>query len=169
MKTILAPIDFSDATSPVVEAASMLAQAFQARIVLAHVIRPTVIVNAYSPEVATLEVEAENEESKLLSYWQREVQNDGFAVETSELYGDPAICIRQEAKRLGADFIVVGSHGHGAVYDLFVGSTASGLLKKAPCPVLIIPVTGLKPITEDSGAEPGVELEAAPRAGPADE
>lgn len=134
----------------------MLARAFKAKIVLAHVVRPAVIANAYSPDVVGLELDAQNNESKQLSYWQRELQNDGLTVETSELYGEPAVCIRDEASRLGADFIVVGSHGHGAVYDLLIGSTAAGLLKKSPCPVLIIPVTGLKPVAADSGAEPGI-------------
>ena len=163
MKTILAAIDLSDATSSVLEAASLLARAFQGRIVLAHVISPTVIANVYSPEVAALEVEAQNEESKQLSYWQRELHSDGLKVDTSELYGDPADCLRHEAKRLAADFVVIGSHGHGAMYELLVGSTASGLLRKAPCPVLIVPVTGLQPAEVNTGAEPGVEAEDALR------
>jgi nucleotide-binding universal stress UspA family protein len=44
-----------------------------------------------------------------------------------------------QAKRLKADVIVLGSHGHGAVYNLVVGSTANGVLKHAPCPVLVVP------------------------------
>jgi len=30
----------------------------------------------------------------------------------------------------------MGTHGHGAIYDLLVGSTTHGVLEKAPCPVL---------------------------------
>jgi hypothetical protein len=46
MKTILAPIDFSDAMLPDLEAATLLAEAFQAMIVLTYVIRPAMIANA---------------------------------------------------------------------------------------------------------------------------
>jgi nucleotide-binding universal stress UspA family protein len=35
--------------------------------------------------------------------------------------------------------IVIGSHGHGALYHLFAGDVASGILKDAKCPVLVVP------------------------------
>jgi nucleotide-binding universal stress UspA family protein len=38
----------------------------------------------------------------------------------------------------------MGSHGHTAFYDLLVGSTTQGVLKKAPCPVLIVPAEKAK-------------------------
>jgi len=38
------------------------------------------------------------------------------------------------------NLLVVGSHGHGAVYDLLVGSICNGLLKRAAIPVLVVPV-----------------------------
>lgn len=43
------------------------------------------------------------------------------------------------ARARDADFIVLGSHGHGAMYDLLVGSTAHGVLRRAPCPVVVVP------------------------------
>jgi nucleotide-binding universal stress UspA family protein len=154
MKTILSPIDFSDATNQVMEAAGALAQALPAKIVLTHVIRPAVIVSEYSPVLEKLALADQNRTLEQLSYWQQELKNDGFTVETSQLYGQPADCIRDEAERLAADYIVLGSHGHGALYDLVVGSTASSLLKQAPCPVLVVPVTGIKPPPSDSNAHP---------------
>jgi nucleotide-binding universal stress UspA family protein len=33
----------------------------------------------------------------------------------------------------------MGSHGHGALYHLFVGSVTTAVLKEAPCPVLVVP------------------------------
>jgi len=140
MKTILVPIDFSDATDPVVEAGRQLARAIRARIVLVHVIRPSVLVNEFSAVVESMAAAVENNASEQLSHWQGQLLNEGFTVETRPLYGQPAACIRDEAEELGADYIVVGSHGHGALYDLVVGSTASALLKEAPCPVLVVPV-----------------------------
>jgi nucleotide-binding universal stress UspA family protein len=47
--------------------------------------------------------------------------------------------ILKEARRLGVDLIVMGSHGHGAVYHLLVGSVSQGVLKKSPCPVMVVP------------------------------
>jgi nucleotide-binding universal stress UspA family protein len=47
--------------------------------------------------------------------------------------------ILSEAKRLGADMIVMGAHGHGRLHDMLVGSTTEGVLHKSPVPVLIVP------------------------------
>jgi nucleotide-binding universal stress UspA family protein len=38
----------------------------------------------------------------------------------------------------------MGSHGHGAFYDLLVGSTTQGVLKRATCPVVIVPTSKKK-------------------------
>jgi nucleotide-binding universal stress UspA family protein len=40
---------------------------------------------------------------------------------------------------LGADLLVVGSHGHGAVHDKLLGSTSERVVRHAPCAVLIVP------------------------------
>jgi len=152
MKTILVPIDFSDATDPVVEAGRQLARVIRARIVLAHVIRPSVLVNEFSAVVESMAAAVENNASEQLSHWRGQLQNEGFDVETRPLYGQPASSIRDEAEELGADYIVVGSHGHGALYDLVVGSTASALLKDAPCPVLVVPVAHLRKASGGPGA-----------------
>ena len=37
-----------------------------------------------------------------------------------------------------ASAVVVGKHDHGTVHDVLVGSTATGLLRHAPCPVLVV-------------------------------
>lgn len=39
----------------------------------------------------------------------------------------------------GADLMVLGSHGHGAVHDKLVGSTSERAIHHAPCPVVIVP------------------------------
>jgi len=47
--------------------------------------------------------------------------------------------ILHEAGEQQADLIVIGSHGHGAFYDLLVGSITHGVIKDAPCPVVVVP------------------------------
>lgn len=53
--------------------------------------------------------------------------------------GPAAENILKTAGKVHADYIVLGSHGHGAMYDLLVGSTAHIILKKSPCPVVLVP------------------------------
>jgi nucleotide-binding universal stress UspA family protein len=38
---------------------------------------------------------------------------------------------------------VVGSHGHGMMFDAMVGSVSAGVLRKSTIPVLVVPVRGL--------------------------
>jgi nucleotide-binding universal stress UspA family protein len=47
--------------------------------------------------------------------------------------------IADVAREMGADLIVVGSHGYSAVASLLLGSVTQKLLHVAPCPVLAIP------------------------------
>jgi nucleotide-binding universal stress UspA family protein len=42
------------------------------------------------------------------------------------------------AEDVDAAAIVVGRHDHSALHDVLVGSTAKGLLRQAPCPVLVV-------------------------------
>lgn len=54
------------------------------------------------------------------------------------LYGRPPAEIRAEAERLGADLIVIGSHGRGGLARVMLGSTANGVLHGASCDVLTV-------------------------------
>ena len=63
-----------------------------------------------------------------------------------QLTGAPAPLILEEAEACGADYIVMGSHGHTPLYDLLVGTTTHGVLKKARCPVVIVPVEPRKTV-----------------------
>jgi nucleotide-binding universal stress UspA family protein len=50
--------------------------------------------------------------------------------------------IAEVAEEVGADLIVVGTHGYGRVANVILGSTTQGLLHAGVCPVLAVP-TGL--------------------------
>lgn len=46
--------------------------------------------------------------------------------------------IRQTAAELGADLIVMGTHGRTGLAHVFLGSVAERTLRRAPCPVLTV-------------------------------
>ena len=50
--------------------------------------------------------------------------------------------ILKTAREIAADFVVMGSHGHGSVYNLLVGSVTEGVLKAGERPVLLVPAPG---------------------------
>jgi nucleotide-binding universal stress UspA family protein len=66
---------------------------------------------------------------------------DGFDVELKIASGttDTADLVAHAAKDVGADLIVVGTHGHGGFKSAVLGSVARGLLHASSCPVLAVP------------------------------
>lgn len=64
----------------------------------------------------------------------------GIATEATRLLAaaQPAQAICDAAQADGADLIVVGSHGQGRIRDLFLGSTAEKILRRAPCSVAVV-------------------------------
>jgi nucleotide-binding universal stress UspA family protein len=62
----------------------------------------------------------------------------GIWSRTVLLQGDAAGKIVKHADEIGADLIVVGSRGHGAVASALLGSVSRAVLHKARRPVLIV-------------------------------
>lgn len=144
MKTILVPVDLSAATAPVCDAACDLAQRIGARLELLHIVEPPPVVmsdyyafdaGAMASAVAAGEKYA-NEELRDLG---ARCARKRVRVRTVQRTGHAVTEIVSEATTRRAVYIVIGSHGHTAVYDLLVGSTTQGVLRKAPCPVLVVP------------------------------
>jgi nucleotide-binding universal stress UspA family protein len=61
-------------------------------------------------------------------------------VETVVVEGLPAEEILRLGRETGAEMLVLGSHGHGAVYHLFSGSVVTAVLHQSEIPVTVIPV-----------------------------
>lgn len=57
---------------------------------------------------------------------------------SAELFtGSPVAVLADEAQTL--DLLVVGSRGYGPVRRVLLGSVSGGLMRAAPCPVLVVP------------------------------
>jgi nucleotide-binding universal stress UspA family protein len=142
MNTFLVPVDFSAVTEDITNTAVAFARAFAGRVVLLHVVQPPVITSEYGLPVAALqEALAAGEKAareKLAGYTEM-FRTAGFAAEAHVRQGSPVHAILEEADKAKADYIIMGSHGHGKLYDLIVGSTASGVIKRAKCGVIILP------------------------------
>jgi len=52
--------------------------------------------------------------------------------------GAPAEVIVETAQELNCDLIVMGTHGHGVIADVLIGSTARWVIRQSPIPVLVI-------------------------------
>lgn len=142
MKSILVPVDFSDATAGVIETARQLAGAFHVRLVLLHVIEPEPDFVGFEgvPPAVHVQVPRDCEAERLqLERLKTAASEGGVEVLAVQQHGSTARKILEEAVAQEVGWIVMGSHGHGALYELFVGSVTTGVLKDAGCPVVVVP------------------------------
>ena len=142
MKTILAAVDSSNMRDAVVAEAIALAGNGVGRVVLLTVVQPPMLTGEYAPVVenyAELLAAGERAAATLLGETRQRIEAGGIAVDPVQASGAPVAHILEHAESHRADYIVMGSHGHTAFYDLLVGSTTHGVLLRAPCPVVIVP------------------------------
>ena len=142
MKTVLAPVDFSPITQRVVEEAAALTRAISGRLVLLNVVPPPpMMASEFAANDVAVELlqQAKRAAATKLSRLQAQLSAGGVTAHAIHVVGLPGPRIVEQAERLEADYIVIGSHGHGSIYDLLVGSTTTRVLKVAPCPIVIVP------------------------------
>lgn len=115
MKTVLVPIDFPVASDRVIAESVALVRAASARVVVLHVVQPPVFADSdvgggLAVKYAAL---AEAAAVKELSRLQRQLLAKGITIEIRHRVGLPGQVIVDEAETLGANYIALGSHGHG--------------------------------------------------------
>jgi len=89
---------------------------------------------------ATIESEEERDARHLreaIGRAETALRRDGLTVDGYLVRGRPASSIVEEAARMPADLVVVGSRGHGTIATMVLGSTAAEVVDHAPCPVLV--------------------------------
>jgi len=142
MKNILVPVDFSDVTTQVVETARKFAAAFQSRLVVLNVAEPEPDFVGFEAGPPTVRVATARDfklERQRLDELKVKLTEGGCDVTALHIQGPIVEKILHEAGEQQADLIVIGSHGHGAFYDLLVGSVTNGVIKGARCPVVVVP------------------------------
>jgi nucleotide-binding universal stress UspA family protein len=58
--------------------------------------------------------------------------------ETTMLVGDPVRVLEREAGE-GLDLLVLGSRGYGPVRRVLLGGVSDSVVRRSPCPVLVVP------------------------------
>jgi universal stress protein A len=136
---ILVAIDLSEDSTKVAERARAIAGNNGAELHLIHVIEP--LSFAYGGDIpmdfSGIQDEIHQQATQQL---QRFAEANGID-ETHQhiVLGRPEVEIHATAEDLGADLIVVGSHGRYGL-ALLMGSTANGVLHGASCDVLAVRV-----------------------------
>ncbi len=145
MKQIATALDFSDASESVLNAAIALAKSQSATLHILHVMEPEPSYTAYGmtpeefPAIQIFQQESQKRAEIKLNQAMATAQAELSDVRTELMIGSPLHAIVDYLKQKSIDAIVIGSHGHGAVAALLIGSVAEGLVRKAVCPTLVIP------------------------------
>ena len=139
---VLVAIDFSEVSERQLETVGGLVRRESRKVYLLHVAEPEPDFVGFEagPEVVRDQMAAQyHREHKQLHDMAQKLRATGHDVTPLLVQGATVETILGEAEKLDAGLIVVGSHGHGAAFDLIVGSVSADVIRKANVPVLVVP------------------------------
>jgi type II secretory ATPase GspE/PulE/Tfp pilus assembly ATPase PilB-like protein/nucleotide-binding universal stress UspA family protein len=132
--SILVPCDFSPASDAALDQACQLAIAFQADLMLLHVISEKSRIRTAAETNADLRRHAEEQLLRLLDARSSLQVKPRFAVRE----GVPAREIVRCANEENIDLIVIGTHGRTGLAHVALGSVAEKVLRAAVSPVMVV-------------------------------
>jgi nucleotide-binding universal stress UspA family protein len=133
-KSVLVPIDFSDASMAAVE----LARTFVAQprdLTVLHVLLPMAVVEPGAPWIESDERERID---KTLAMMKERLGSGPDAPRCLVRHGSAGHEITQCASEIKAELIVIPSHGYTGLKHLLLGSVAERVVRLAHCPVLVL-------------------------------
>lgn len=156
IKGILYATDLSKNSAYAFRYAVNSAQKHDAKIHILHVMERMTpategLISQYIGEDKLTRMRQESQEymvgkikERLRLFAERELKNDPQTlkqvVSIEVAHGDPAAEILQKAEDLGADIVILGSHGKGVIRHAFLGSVSEEVLHRIRKPVFVIPL-----------------------------
>ncbi|GAC1584154.1 MAG: universal stress protein [Polyangiales bacterium] len=140
IRTILVPVDFGEACEKSLEVALDLAITLHAKVHVLHVYQIPVYgfpdgALMAGPEVATRLGESAQ---KGLDHLVERHRSRGVAIATTLRQGTAHEEIVSVGADIGADLIVLGTHGRGAIAHALLGSVTDRVVRTSPIPVMTI-------------------------------
>ncbi len=140
IQRILCPVDFSETSQRALAYALGLAQAAGAELIVVHALEEAPLFAAYAgPQAGSILAEAENAARRELAELVADATLPAARLRTEILRGKIPQAILEYAEQQQADLIVMGTHGRSGLEYAFFGSVAERVIRRARCPVLIVP------------------------------
>ena len=140
--SILLPTDFSEHSAKALDYAKEWAKQFSATIHLVHIIEPVIfpIDWGYTPvDLSDVEKEYSSAAEQELLTTVDDLRKEGFSVVPSIIHGGRSSDeVIRYAEEHSISMICIATHGRGGVEHLLLGSTTERIVRKSPCPVLVI-------------------------------
>lgn len=143
IETILVATDFSEDAAAALDAAIELTRRFDAKLELLHVYQLDYYYSASSVGggivlPGTFRDDIRKAMEARLKELSHQVAEQGVKVNVRAIQGTPSQAIIDEAERLGADLIVMGTRGQSGLMHVLMGSVAERTVRAAHCPVLSV-------------------------------
>lgn len=139
LRTILAPVDFSERSLKALDIAVSLARQFGAEIILLHVKDTIIPPTRYeSASIRRLRREVWLDGKRQLAALASKRVKPRVSVRHHVAQGSPYAVIVEFAAKSRADLIVMASEGRTGLRRVLIGSVAERVVRHAGCPVLIV-------------------------------
>lgn len=140
IRTILHPTDFSNTADAAFRMACSLAEAQGARLVVLHAVPPPypILGELVPPAAADPWCNEENLEPLRRRLGAMKPANSDIEFEVRLEVGEPVEVILQTATDVGADVVVIGTHGRTGIKRFVMGSVAEQIVRRAECAVLTV-------------------------------
>ena len=133
---ILCPVDFSEFSRHALDHAAAIAGWYEARITVLHVFRnrpamdlPPMVLDERERECLVRRL------SEFTAPLPRDLSIELRIREAADVHRE----ILAQAESLGADLVVIGSHGRSGIDRVLLGSVTEKIIRKVRCPVLVVP------------------------------
>ena len=134
-KKAVVPIDFGDRSKQAIDTA--LDIIFRPSDI--HVVHVSPEQSTATPEEIWIDIDDEQRRTELETLYRKHFGEEKYhQIPFSVLFGDSGSEIVGHAEKIGADLIIIPSHGRSGISRLFLGSVAERVLRLAHCPVLVL-------------------------------
>lgn len=153
IRKILVPVDFSSYSKSTIEYASMIAERFDATVILMHVIdsAPYSVTDTF--KLVDHQKVLQTLAGSLLQSLVEELRARNLEVKSHLVWGNPNREILDKSQREKVDLIVMGTHGRTGLPHVIMGSVAEKTVRLSRVPVLTVPLSPEAPATKRASSE----------------
>jgi universal stress protein A len=140
-KQLLVAVDFSDPSIHALQVARDIGKRLNARLNIVHFVPMRVVDMGMEGGVDFSEEMHQSELAEAKVKLENLVKDHTMADDDVEQFlrtGEPATDMRAMANEIGADMIVIGTHGRTGLKHLLLGSVAEHILRSADVPVMCV-------------------------------
>ncbi len=138
---VLLPVDFSDHSDNLLKVAISFAKSNNSTLSLVHIVSTDLYVSSFYSSTINLPniiIDIVAEAKVHMESFVGRFDFQGVPFESKVIEGNVHKAIYEEAETMGADLIIMGTHGRSGIEHMVLGSTAERVIREAPCPVMTI-------------------------------